>query len=126
MAISKVILNGNTLMDVTQKTVTASTLLQGETALKNDGTDITGTLVPSVAPTLQSKTVSPSTSQQTVTADSGYDGLSQVTVNAMPSGSARTPDSTFEMNPTITVSSSGLITASVSDYEMVTPIVTAG
>ena len=81
MAISKVILNGNTLMDVTQDTVTADKLLQTYTATKNDGTKVTGTLVPSVAPTLQSKTVSPSTSQQTVSPDSGYDGLSQVTVN---------------------------------------------
>ena len=37
------------------------------------------------APSYQTKTVSPSTSQQTVTADSGYDALEEVIVNAMPS-----------------------------------------
>lgn len=82
MAISKVILNGNTLMDTTDKTVTAANLLSGYTALKNDGTTVTGEYV-APTPSLQSKTVSPSTSQQTVTPDSGYDGLSSVTVNAM-------------------------------------------
>lgn len=42
MAIAKVILNGDTLMDVTSNTVTSQNLLSGATAVKNDGTTITG------------------------------------------------------------------------------------
>lgn len=36
-----------------------------------------------VQPTLQSKTISPTTSSQTISADNNYDGLSQVTINAV-------------------------------------------
>ena len=84
-------------------------------------------IVTSSAPNLQSKTnISPTTSSQTITADSGYDGLSSVQINAMPSGSATTPATTITSSPTISVSSGGLITASNSKTQSVTPTVSAG
>lgn len=45
---------------------------------------VTGTLEPQTAPKLQTKTVTPTKSQQNVSPDSGYDSLSGVTVNAIP------------------------------------------
>ena len=76
---------------------------------------------------LQAKTnINPTTSSQTIRADSGYDGLSSVQINAMPSGSASTPATTITADPTISVSSSGLITSTVSVSQSIVPTVSAG
>ena len=117
MAVAKVILNGNTLIDTTQKTVTAGSMLNGVTALKNDGTDITGSITSKTSSDL-------SASGDTITAPAGYYASSAS--KAVASGSATTPATTITANPSISVSSGGLITASVSASQSVTPTVSAG
>ena len=83
---------------------TAADVAEGKTFTSTAGLKVTGTAKAS-APTLQSKTATPSTSQQTITPDNGYDGLSSVTVEAMPTAALGTP--------TISVDSAGKITATV-------------
>ena len=77
----------------TAVSVAASELVSGTKSISANGTGIDVTnyasvdvAVPSSAPNLQAKTnIAPTTSSQTITADSGYDGLSSVQINAMPS-----------------------------------------
>ena len=87
---------------------TAADVAEGKTFTSSAGLKVTGTAKAST-PTLQSKTATPSTSQQIITPDSGYDGLSSVTVESMPTASLSTP--------TISVDSAGKITATVKQTE---------
>lgn len=68
------------------------------------------------------KTVTLTTSGATATMSDGTNSVSK----SVATGSAKTPATTITKNPTISVNSSGLITASVSGTQNVTPTVSAG
>lgn len=109
--------------------------VEGTKNITQNGTGIDVTNYASVdvsvsggSPNLQAKTnINPTTSSQTITYDTGYDGLSSVQINAMPSGTAGTPTATkgTVSNHSVTVTPSvtnttGYITGSTKTGTAVT------
>lgn len=85
MASGNQIISPDAGKNLSKVTVTKpSTLVAGNIKKDVNIGGVTGTLEPQTAPKLQTKTVTPTKSQQNVSPDSGYDGLSGVTVNAIP------------------------------------------
>lgn len=72
-------------IDITPKLQTKTTTVNGKVTTDENYVGLKEVTVNvQTAPTLQSKTVTPKESQQSVSPDSGYDGLSGVTVEAIP------------------------------------------
>ena len=138
--VNKVVYGNDTLIDLTDATATADKILQGYTAYGADGSKLTGTATgggsggnvwqdgngyvhlsdeQGTQTTIDALTVDAS---GTYTAQTGH-AYSPVTV---PSGSASTPATSVTANPSISVSSGGLITATASATKSVTPSVSAG
>lgn len=109
-------------MDTTQKTVTAGTMLSGTTALKNDGTGITGNIASKSSSDLTA-------SGGTVTAPAGY--YAEAASKSVASGSVGTPTATkgtvsnhsISVTPSVT-NTTGYITGSTISGTAVTIDVT--
>lgn len=95
---------------------TASDILNGKTAYVK-GKKVTGNILTKSSSDLSS-------SGATITVPAGYYAIDAE--KTITSGSAKTPATTITANPSISVSNSGLITATVSASKSVKPTVTAG
>lgn len=92
-------------LDSIKKDIKSAITGKGQTV--NDDMTAYASAISSIAPTLQTKTVTPKTTIQTVTADSGYDGLESVSVGAI---------STETMTVTHSRSEEQVITPSTGKY----------
>lgn len=150
MAIAKVILNNEVLMDVTSNTNITTNMLNGVVGTKNDGTSVTGNIATKSVANLYTSTTSdwinvvtpagyystnasfgfPLRSELTqgganIIAQAGY--YSENIVYTVNTGSAFPPAVTITKNPTFSMNSStGVVTASYTGSSSITPTVNAG
>lgn len=87
MAINKIVVGEETILDLSEDTVEKATLIEGYTAHDKSGNQIKGEYR---IPRVQQKTVTPTMSKQYVSPDDGYSYLSMVVVNSIPY--SRTPN----------------------------------
>lgn len=119
MAISKIIVNGTTNMDVTQTTATASDVLYGKTLVIADGTTATGTIqnVTAGTPTATKGSVSNHSVSVTpsVTNTAGYitGGTKSGTAVTVSAGELVSGSQTLTANGTVDVTNLASVTVDI-------------